>query len=416
MSVKVEEKRIALMYAGHIDPDRIDDYIEAGGYQGLKKALASAPAEIIDMLVKVMLRGRGGAGFPAGLKERFAEQSPGEQKYIVCNGDEGEPGTFKDRIIMEQEPFVYLEGMTIAAYAIGASRGYVYIRGEYHRSIERTIAAIDQARKGGFLGKDIQGTDFSFDIEVRIGAGSYLVGEELTLLESLEGKRGYPRIKPPFPSEKGLFGRPTLLNNVETFANIPAIITGGPDWYLIMGTEASPGTKIFCVSGDVAAPGFFEAEMSITLRDLIFGFAKGMRRGREFKAALLGGAAGTFVDESFLDAQMAFDTLQERGATLGSGAVIVMGSGRSIFSMLHSILRFFEHESCGKCVPCRVGMRQLLREMDALKRTTHNREIFLDRLVLQAEQMAKSSLCPLGKSPILPVASAVHRFRDELSG
>lgn len=410
----VEEKRIALKNAGRIDPGSIDDYIADGGYAGLKKALASRPPDIIDILVKVMLRGRGGAGFPAGVKEKFTEQSSGEQKYIVCNGDEGEPGTFKDRIIMEKDPFVFLEGMGIAAYAIGATKGYVYIRGEYYKSIERTRRAIELARERGFLGRNIHESDFSFDVELRIGAGSYLVGEELTLLESLEGKRGYPRIKPPFPSEEGLFKKPTLLNNVETFANIPAILSEGPNWYLGMGTEGSPGTKIFCVSGDVLAPGFFEAEMSITLRDLVFGFAKGMKKGTEFKAALLGGAAGTFVDDSFLDVQMAYDSLSERGATLGSGAVIVMGTDRSIQSMLYSILRFFEHESCGKCVPCRVGMTQLLRTMDVLGQSDGERDYCIDQLVKQAELMAASSLCPLGKSPVLPVKSAVARFRDEL--
>ena len=414
MYTVVEEKRIALKHAGRIDPGSIDDYIADGGYAGLKKALASRRSDVIDILVKVMLRGRGGAGFPAGLKEKFTEQSSGEQKYIVCNGDEGEPGTFKDRIIMEQDPFIFLEGMSIAAYALGASKGYIYIRGEYYKSIERTMRAIELARERGFLGRNIQKSDFSFDVELRIGAGSYLVGEELTLLESLEGKRGYPRIKPPFPSEEGLFKKPTLLNNVETFANIPAILSEGPNWYLGMGTEGSPGTKIFCVSGDVRATGFFEAEMSITLRDLVFGFAKGMKKGTEFKAALLGGAAGTFVDDSFLDAQMAYDSLSERGATLGSGAVIVLGTDRSIQSMLYSILRFFEHESCGKCVPCRVGMTQLLRTMDALIQADGDRDSCIDQLVKQAELMAASSLCPLGKSPVLPIKSAVERFRDEL--
>jgi NADH:ubiquinone oxidoreductase subunit F (NADH-binding) len=410
----VSEKRIALKNVGKIDPGSIDDYLAAGGFEGLKKALSSEPEEVIDVLVRVMLRGRGGAGFPAGLKEKFTKQSRGEQKYVVCNADEGEPGTFKDRIIMEQDPFIYLEGMTIAAYAIGATRGYVYIRGEYYRSIERTGRALDLARKRGFLGKNIMGSGFSFDIDIRLGAGSYLCGEELTLLESLEGKRGYPRIKPPFPAEEGLFKAPTLINNVETLANIPAILVNGPDWYLGMGTESSPGTKIFCVSGDVKAPGYYEAEMSLTLRDLVFGFARGMGRGKEFKAALLGGAAGTFVDGSLLDVRMAFDTLEDQGATLGSGAVIVMGADRSVLDMLHSILRFFAHESCGKCVPCRVGTKQILVQMGRLRGSVGGEDSCIGQLVRQAELMAKSSLCPLGKSPILPIRSAVRYFGDEL--
>ena len=411
---RISETRVALANVGEIDPEKIDDYIDAGGFEGLKKVIASPPGVIVEELVKVLLRGRGGAGFSAGLKERFTSQAKGGQKYIVCNADEGEPGTFKDRIIMERDPFIFLEGMAIAAYAIGASRGYIYIRGEYHKAIERTEKALEGMRQKGFLGEAVGGSSFSLDLEVRLGAGSYLCGEELTLLESLEGKRGYPRIKPPFPAEKGLFGKPTLINNVETLANIPAIITKGTEWYLKMGTSGSPGTKIYTVSGDVRSPGFYEAEMSITLRELVFGLAKGMKQGQRFRAALLGGAAGTFVDESLLDVSMGFDSLQEKGATLGSGAVIVMAEGRSIKEMLLSILRFFEHESCGKCVPCRVGTRQLLVVLGKIMNGTENKKNYLRQIIEQADQMAKTSLCPLGKSPILPIRSAVEYFEVEL--
>ena len=412
MPAMAEEKRVVLKNLGKTDPESIDDYIEAGGYKALSKALDMDGPSIINELIESGLRGRGGAGFSTGLKKRFTSEAclSCDNRYVVCNADEGEPGTFKDRVIMENDPHMYLEGMVIAAWSVKATRGFIYIRGEYLLSIRRTQKAIDDMRKRGYLGDDILGSGFSFDIEIKKGAGSYLCGEELTLLESLEGKRGYPRIKPPFPAEKGLWGLPTLVNNVETLACLPPIINNGAQWYKAMGTEKSPGTKVFTISGPVRRPGYYEVEMGTTLRSLIFDFAGGMEEGKRFKAAILGGAAGTFVDGSMLDTGMGYDILREKGATLGSGAIIVMDESMSIWEMLNSILRFFAHESCGKCVPCRVGSKQLLLLMQEIKRPDNGKEMLAGRLIEQAEIMEKTSLCPLGQSHIMPVRTAVRYF------
>jgi NADH:ubiquinone oxidoreductase subunit F (NADH-binding) len=315
---------------------------------------------------------------------------------------------------MEGNPHLYIEGMIIAAYAVSAEKGYIYIRGEYTKSIEMTRMALTQARARGFLGSDILKSGYTLDIELKIGAGSYLCGEELTLLESLEGKRGYPRIKPPYPAEKGLFGLPTLINNVETLAHIPAIITHGVDWYTRLGSKKSPGTKIFTLSGDVALPGYVEVEMGVTLRELIDRFGGGVSGGKKFKAALLGGAAGTFVPESYLDVPMDYDTLKAKDAVLGSGAVIVMAADKSIREMLTSILRFFQHESCGKCVPCRVGTQQLLVLLEQSDAARRDKEKVYSEMLHHSELMAKTSLCPLGQSPILAVKSALTHFSHEL--
>ncbi|MEZ5000085.1 MAG: NADH-ubiquinone oxidoreductase-F iron-sulfur binding region domain-containing protein [Bacteroidales bacterium] len=368
-------------------------------------------------MVNSSLRGRGGAGFPAGLKEKFTSESclRCAQKYLICNADEGEPGTFKDRIIMENDPHLLLEGMMIAAYAIGANKAYVYLRGEYYESMEKVTRAIAQAKERGYLGPNILGSHFSLDIELRLGAGSYLCGEELTLLESLEGKRGYPRIKPPFPAEKGLFGFPTLVNNVETLATIPAIIEKGSEWYNSIGTTESPGTKIFTISGDVNNPGFFEVEMGTTLRQLVFDLAGGMKGGKKLKAILLGGAAGTFVDESVLDIPTGFDALKEKGASLGSGAIMVLGDDKSVPMVTRSILEFFRHESCGKCVPCRVGTDRLARIIKDYTEGSYQGPGCLDEMVSEAEFMAKTSLCPLGQSPVMPVKSLKRYFSDQFN-
>ncbi len=409
-----EENRIVLRNTGKIDPENIEDYISAGGYEAFKKAAGIKPTEIIDEIIESGLRGRGGAGFSTGLKERFTSEAclRCDDRFIICNADEGEPGTFKDRIIIENDPHIFLEGMLIAARAILATRGYVYIRGEYSLSIRRLEKAIEDMRKKGILGVKFPGNEVPFDIEIKKGAGSYLCGEELTLLESLEGKRGYPRIKPPFPAEKGLWGAPTLVNNVETFACLPSIISNGQEWYRSFGTEKSPGTKIFTISGKVKNPGYYEVEMGTTLRTLIFGFAGGMTEGSRFKSALLGGAAGTFADSSVLDYSLEYDSFREMGITLGSGAIIVMDESVEIADMLNSILRFFEHESCGKCVPCRAGSRQLLLTMQEIMNGKSGNGGAVKRLVEQAEFMEKTSLCPLGQSHILPIRSAVRFFPD----
>lgn len=413
----VRQHRISLKNAGRINSAKIGDYIAAGGYEALKHALQMPAEKIVYQLIQSGLRGRGGAGFSTGLKKKFTSEATCIllecMRYIVCNADEGEPGTFKDRIIMEADPHLLIEGMIIAAYAVGAEKGYIYIRGEYHESIDMIRKALEQANECGSLGDNILGSGYSLDIEVKLGGGSYLCGEEFTLLESIEGKRGYPRIKPPYPAEKGLFGMPTLINNVETLSHIPAIILNGADWYKRIGTDQSPGTKIFTVSGDVISPGYFEVEMGVTLKELVYDLAGGMQAGKKFKTALLGGAAGTFVPESFLDVKMAFETLQEKDAVLGSGAVIVMAEDKSILKMLHSILRFFAHESCGKCVPCRVGTRQLLILLEKIITNGQAKSSNIDALLQQSELMAKTSLCPLGQSPVLPIKSAVRHFREE---
>ncbi len=413
----LKETRLILKHTGQIRPDSLEDYLETGGYQGFQKALRMDPVAVIDELLDAGLRGRGGAGFSTGMKQRFTSESclRCPQRYVVVNADEGEPGTFKDRVIMEQNPHLYLEGTLIAAHAIKASKAYIYIRAEYTKSIEMTRKAIEDAYKAGYLGENIMHSGFNLDVEIKLGAGSYLCGEELTMLESLEGKRGNPRIKPPFPAEIGLFGLPTLVNNVETLANVPGIIVNGKEWYRQFGTQRSPGTKIFTISGQVNKPGHYEVEMGITLRELIEDLAGGMRIGKPFKAALLGGAAGTFVDSSMLDERLTYDNLKEKQATLGSGAVIVLSEEDSIYDILHNCLRFFRHESCGKCVPCRVGTTMLVRQADDLKKDHPDKTKLMEKMVKEAGLMAATSLCPLGQSPILPLKSAVRYFSSELS-
>jgi NADH:ubiquinone oxidoreductase subunit F (NADH-binding)/NADH:ubiquinone oxidoreductase subunit E len=366
---KAEPTRVALRFPRLEHPSDAGEYAKAGGWKGLKAALAMAPDAVVDELTKAKVRGRGGAGFPTGIKETGSGRVslPADEdceRFVVCNADEGEPGTFKDRIIMERCPQLLIEGMVISAYAVGASKGFVYIRGEYHQAIQQVREAILSARQAGYLGSGILGSDFSFDLEIRLGAGSYLCGEELTLIESLEGKRGYPRIKPPFPAESGLWGKPTLVNNVETLAALPWVAEFGADAYLGLGTASSPGTKIFCLSGDVARPGYGEWELGVSLGELMLQAAGGAvdTEGKVCAkplAVLLGGAAGTFVSGDRLDLAMDYDSLKAAGATLGSGAVIVLGPGRSVSSCLSAIMDFFKHESCGKCVPCRVGTARL---------------------------------------------------------
>ncbi len=408
------ENRIVLKNYGKIDPASIDDYIEAGGYRTAAKALKLEPAIIINEIVNSKLRGRGGAGFSTGLKKKFTHEAShvSGKKYLVCNADEGEPGTFKDRIIMENDPHRLIEGMIIAGYAVGAGEAYIYIRGEYYESIAMLQKAIEDARGRGFLGSNVFGSSFHIDIEIRLGAGSYLCGEELTLLESLEGKRGYPRIKPPFPAEIGLNGLPTLVNNVETLATIPTIIENGAEWYTKLGTKNSPGTKIFTISGDVNKPGFYELELGVTLRELIYELAGGIKKGKKLQAVLIGGAAGTFVDETVLDTPMGFDSLKEKGAVLGSGAVIVLGDDKSLPEVTKSILEFFKHESCGKCVPCRVGTTRLVNMINEYNIREKDKVDLLTEMVAEADFMEKTSLCPLGQSPILPLGSLKRYFAE----
>lgn len=409
----IKEIRHILPFTNNKSILSIDDYLRTGGFSALKEALQRTPEEVIEEIIRSGLRGRGGAGFPTGLKWKFTRQSPGEEKFVICNADEGEPGTFKDKAIMESNPLCFIEGLIIAAYATGASRGYIYIRGEYYKSIEAVESALKQCYTDRFLGLNIFNSRFSCDIEIKKGAGSYLCGEELTLIESLEGKRGHPRIKPPFPAEKGVFNKPTLVNNVETLANVPYILHHGADVFRESGTEKSPGTKIFAVSGDVIKPGLYETELGVPLKDILYGLAGGMKG--TFKAALLGGAAGTFIDKSMINIRMDYDTLAETGLTLGSGAIIVMNDTRDIGKMLVSILEFFKHESCGKCVPCRVGCVQLMKMAGQLERSEQKSGI-LNKMAELSESMAKTSLCPLGQSPKLPVTTSIRYFKYEMGG
>lgn len=401
--------KIALGRAGKINPLSIDDFLNTGGFESVKKALKMSQSDILDEVEKSGLKGRGGAGFPTGMKQRFTSNSCQicENRYVVCNADEGEPGTYKDRFIMESDPFLLIEGMILASYAINANFAYVYLRGEYYQSIENIKNAIKLSYERGFLGENILDSGYSLNMDIFLGAGSYLCGEELTLLESLEGKRGYPRIKPPFPAEKGLWGFPTLINNVETFSHLPFIINNGYDEYSKIGTAESKGTKIFCVSGNVEKSGVYELPLGVTLRELIFEIAGGMKTGFTFKGALLGGAAGTFVDESILDTPLAYETLKKEGATLGSGAVIVIDDTTDLRKMMTSILSFFKHESCGKCIPCRIGTAILYDKISAADFTSDD----LNFMLTEAEYMAKNSLCPLGQSPILPIRSFVKYFK-----
>lgn len=402
------ETKIALSRFGKINPLSIEDYINTGGFRALKKALKQSPIEIQQEVEKSGLKGRGGAGFPTGLKQKFTNASceDCETRYVVCNADEGEPGTYKDRFIMESDPFLLIEGMIISAISIQANYAFVYLRGEYYKSIENVKNAISEAYKAGYLGKNILDSGFDLEMDIYLGAGSYLCGEELTLLESLEGKRGYPRIKPPFPAEKGLWNKPTLVNNVETLTHIPFIIENGHSEYTKLGTEGSKGTKIFCVSGNVQKTGIYEYPLGITLRELLFDVCGGMKDGHSFKGALLGGAAGTFVDETMLDTPLAYETLKQVGATLGSGAIIVIDDKTDLKKMMSSILSFFKHESCGKCVPCRVGTTVLYDKISAKEFKSEH----LYQMLEEAEYMAKNSLCPLGQSPVLPIKSFIKYF------
>ncbi len=406
------QTRIVLWNCGIIDPESLEEAIAAGAYEALGKVVEEriSREEVIDIVTRSGLRGRGGAGFPTGRKWSFTAE--GEPKYIICNADEGEPGTFKDRLILEGDPHRLIEGMILAGYAVDARKGYIYIRGEYSLSIERMQKAIDDARAAGLLGQHILETDICFDIEIRKGAGAYVCGEETALIESIEGKRGYPRRKPPYPGGFGLWGQPTVVNNVETLANVPPIVQLGVEWFQSYGTESCPGTKVFIVLGHVSYPGLIEVSMGTRLRTIINEFAGGVRNGGRFKGALLGGAAGAFIDESGLDVEMDFDSLREYTAVLGSGSILVLEEEASIPDLLHGILRFFRHESCGQCVPCRAGTRALLAIMDRVI-AGEGLPGDLDLMVEVAETMQARSLCPLGQSVILPVTSALRAFRSE---
>lgn len=407
------QRRVVLANCGVINPEDIEEYIATGGYEALTKALTEmSPEAVLEEVKESKLRGRGGAGFPTGIKWEAVRRAPGDEKYVLCNADEGEPGTFKDRLIMEGDPHRLIEGMALAAYAVGARRGYIYIRGEYALSIARLRRALEAARSYGLLGEGILGTEFSFDIEVRVGAGSYVCGEETALIESLEGKRGWPRIRPPYPVSHGLFGKPTVVNNVETLANVPDIVLRGAAWFRSLGVPSCPGTKVYTLLGDVRYRGLVEVEMGTPLRTLIYELGGGLPEGKRLKAVLVGGAAGAFLPPDMLDVRMDFDSMWEAGAALGSGAIIVLAEDACVLDILGSVLRFLRHESCGQCTPCRVGTDILVKLHDRIRLGEADLSV-LDRMLEVAETMQVASLCPLGQSVILPLETALKWFRKD---
>ncbi|MEJ5329593.1 MAG: NADH-quinone oxidoreductase subunit NuoF [Desulfobaccales bacterium] len=404
---------ILLKNVGKIDPENIDDYVAAGGWQALKKAVTTmTPEQVVEEVKTAGIRGRGGAGFPAGLKWSFTRPLTVTPKYIICNADEGEPGTIKDRYIMEGDPQKVLEGMAIAGYAVGASQGYIYVRGEYYLSKHRLNKAIEQARAKGFLGKNLFGTDFSFDIEVRSGFGCYICGEETALIESIEGKRGYPRMKPPFPGVAGLWGKPTIVNNVETLASVPAIIEKGGAWYKSLGTPDTTGTKIYQIIGHVKTPQIVEVPAGITLRELIDTYGGGMRPGSTFKFCQTGGASAGIVTAAALDTPLDFGSMAQVGGALGSGTMLVMDQNTCVVDFVRAVAKFFAHESCGQCTPCREGTPVILKTINRIcqGQGTLDDLALLERL---GAAMIDASFCPLGQTAPAPFLSAYKNFRQE---
>jgi NADH-quinone oxidoreductase subunit F len=393
--------------------ETIDVYIANGGYQALPKVLREAnPQQVIETVSASGLRGRGGAGFPAGRKWSFMPKDPGIEKYVCVNTDEGEPGTFKDRELVEKDPHQIIEGVIIASYAVGARRAFVYIRGEFFLGVKRWIKAIDDAYAKGFLGKNILGSEFSLDLSVHRGAGAYICGEETALIESLEGKRGEPRIKPPYPANVGLWGKPTLVHNVETLANIPHIINRGAQWYADMGTPKSTGPKIFCVSGQVRNRGIFELPLGVPLREIIEEHAGGMTFGKKLKAVIPGGASTPMLTPEQLDTPMAFETLEAAGSMLGTGAVIVMNEDTCMVDVARRLMRFFAHESCGHCTPCRVGTQHMLGILERLE-SGKGQAGDIARLEELADGIRGHTFCPMGDAAVSPILSGLKLFREE---
>lgn len=408
-----KQKRIALKNCGIIDPEQIDEYIAFDGYKALEQVLTSmSPDEVINEVTESGLRGRGGAGFPTGKKWLFTKQAEGDQKYVVCNADEGDPGAFMDRSILEGDPHSVLEAMEIAGYSVGADKGYIYVRAEYPIAVQRLQVAIDQAREYGLLGKNVFGTDFSFDIEIRLGAGAFVCGEETALLESIEGRRGQPRVKPPYPANSGLWGKPTLINNVETYANITRIILNGAKWYASIGTEKSKGTKVFALGGNVNNIGLVEVPMGTTLREIVFDIGGGIPNGREFKAAQTGGPSGGCIPKEHLDTPIDYESLSSIGSMMGSGGLIVMDDSKCMVNISKFYLDFTVSESCGKCTPCRIGTKRMLEILDRMCEGKAD-EDDLYKLEKLALNIKKSAICGLGQTAPNPVLSTLKYFRDE---
>ncbi len=408
-----KQKRIALQNCGRIDPEQIDEYIAFDGYKALEKVLLEmTPEEVIDTIEKSGLRGRGGAGFPTGKKWALTKAANGKQKYVVCNADEGDPGAFMDRSILEGDPHSVLEAMMIAGYAIGANQGYIYVRAEYPIAVERFQVAINQAKEYGILGKNIFGTDFEFNVDIRLGAGAFVCGEETALLESIEGKRGQPRVKPPYPANQGLWFKPTLINNVETFANVTRIILNGADWYNSIGTEYSKGTKVFALGGNVVNVGLVEVPMGTTLREIVYDIGGGIPNGRDFKAAQTGGPSGGCIPKEHLDTPIDYESLKEIGSMMGSGGLIVMDDTKCMVNLAKFYLSFTVDESCGKCTPCRIGTKRMLELLE--KMTTGEAEPDdLNKLEELAVNIPKTAICGLGQSAPNPVLSTLKYFREE---
>ena len=408
-----KQKRIALKNCGVINPEDIDEYLAFDGYQALEKVLTQmSPEEVIEVIKQSGLRGRGGAGFPTGKKWELTRASEGKQKYVVCNADEGDPGAFMDRSILEGDPHSVLEAMAIAAYCIGANKGFIYVRAEYPIAVKRLQIAINQARDYGLLGNHIFDTDFNFNIEIRLGAGAFVCGEETALLESIEGKRGQPRVKPPYPAQAGLWGKPTLINNVETYANIAQIILKGSEWYSSIGTENSKGTKVFALGGNVNNIGLVEVPMGTTLREIVYDIGGGIPNGRDFKAAQTGGPSGGCIPKEHLDTPIDYESLKQIGSMMGSGGLIVMDDTKCMVSLAKFYLEFTVSESCGKCTPCRIGTKRMLEILEKLC-NGEGSELDIYKLEKLAVNIQKASICGLGQSAPNPVISTLKYFREE---
>ena len=408
-----KEIRVVLRNCGKIDPENIEDYIAEDGYQALGKVLfESTPEQVIDEVLKSGLRGRGGAGFPTGKKWQFARASQSSPKYVICNADEGDPGAFMNRRVLEGDPHSVIEGMIIAAYAIGANQGYIYCRAEYPIAVKTLRIAIDQARNLGLLGKKILGSDFSFDLEVRMGAGAFVCGEETALMASIEGQRGEPRPRPPFPAVKGLFAKPSNINNVETYANIPQIIFRGAEWFAGMGTEKSKGTKTFALAGDVQHTGLIEIPFGLTLREIVYDVGGGIKDGKKFKAIQTGGPMGGCLPESYLDLPVDYEALTQAGSMMGSGGLVIMDEDTCMVDIARFFMDFTQDESCGKCTPCRVGTRRILEILERICAGKGQPED-LDTLEYLCAQIKEDSLCGLGQGAPTPVISTLKHFRKE---
>ena len=408
-----KEVRVVLRNCGKIDPENIEDYIAEDGYQALAKVLTEmSPDQVINTVQSSGLRGRGGAGFPTGLKWSFTRDTVSNTKYLICNADEGDPGAFMNRSVLEGDPHSVVEGMIIAAYAIGATQGFIYCRAEYPIAVRTLNIAIAQARAYGLLGEHIMGTDFSFDMEVRKGAGAFVCGEETALMKSIEGKRGEPRPRPPFPAVKGLFGKPTNINNVESYANVPQIIVRGPEWFSSMGTEKSKGTKTFALAGDVNRTGLIEVPFGITLREIVFDVGGGIKNGRNFKAIQTGGPMGGCLTEDYLDLPVDYEKLTQAGSIMGSGGMVVMDDETCMVDIARFFMEFIQDESCGKCVPCRVGTRRMLEILTRIC-NGEGRDGDIELLEALCVEIRQDSLCGLGQGAPNVIVSTLKNFRDE---